>query len=113
MTPTRREAAVEELAREAYRNHAAQSDPPWEEAPPMVRFQIMEGWNDLISKVLGALQPVDPDVEVLRLRIRMFAEEIHDMKAVSVLQAMQGVTQASLISHRLLELINHTDSKED
>ncbi len=71
-----RQSAVEEMAKWMYDAQAPRNMPPFEEVPDRYRFQFLENANDLINRVLKAVTPIDPDVEMLRLRMEIVADEI-------------------------------------
>lgn len=70
------QAAVGELAAWLYDQQAKRSDPPFSEQSVMVRHAFIEGALGLINKVLGLVKPIDTEAEVLRLHVKMLADEV-------------------------------------
>lgn len=77
-----REAAVRAVAHYLYAHQASKIAPDFDELPPVVQHVMAEAANELVSVVWKAALPVNPDIEVLRMRIEMLASEVGEQRRV-------------------------------
>lgn len=73
---SRRENAVKALARHLYDTSAPKAAPEFDRAPFMVQHSFMEGALPLTKIVLEAAEQGEPDLEVLKMRVRLLADEV-------------------------------------
>jgi len=74
-----RAAAIDALASEIYDSQVSRSSPAWETLDPDQKFHWLDIANKTINKVLALVTPADPDVEVLRFRLCVIADELEQV----------------------------------
>ena len=71
-----RAKALETLARRRYERHAPKAAPDWEELADMQRYLLMEHVNELVNEVLEVLTPAAPDLDAMRFKFDILADEM-------------------------------------
>lgn len=94
MTGQRAEA-IESLAEEIYNGNVPRTAPSWGELDDGSKFRWRELANGTINKVLSLVTPVDPDIEVMRLRLRLSADELEQVPIITGVRAAEMLRYAA------------------
>ena len=85
--------AVHAIAKRLYDMAAPKSDPPFEAAPDMVRYRMMEVALMQVQMVLDHFEPVPPDYGVLVLRMELLAQELEPRRQLSGAEAAAAIRE--------------------
>ncbi|MDQ3276475.1 MAG: hypothetical protein M3Q39_15980 [Actinomycetota bacterium] len=111
----RRAAAVETLAKEMYEHSVTRASPEWIDLSDTHRLHFREMANDAVNHVSSLVQPVQPDVEVLKMRVKFFADEIRQLECSHGFPFLPHACPASpvVIANALEAVLDYVECVED
>lgn len=101
------ENAIHRLAKKQYAATVPQAAPSWDEADPMVRHQFLEAIGTLVNWVLEEVSPVAPDVEVLKMHLKLACDELEADSG------LMGLVPASVAVRKINNAINESAGGAD
>lgn len=81
-TEQSKEKATRAVAEMMWDHNATRAMGPMSEAPSELQRLLLEGALGIVNKVWEVGAPVAPDVEVLKMRIKMLADEVGGTRRV-------------------------------
>ena len=88
------EMAADAVARFLYDHNARRSDPCFDHAPEIAQEALRAAAADLVEVAFAAAQPVEPDVEVVKMHLQLLAAELEQVPLILGARAARKIRQA-------------------